>query len=220
MARCVKRKKRKKLPIVIAALLLFAALCFLYVRLTVSPILKTVSAEEIRAITTNAVNEAVLKVLEETPAYADMVVIGYDNENNINSIRVKASVVNALVQKSTMESQERISDIGMQGIDIPLGSLSGIMSLAGKGPDINLKVVPVGSVTAQLCSEFKAAGINQTNHRIYLKLSANVSIIVPGSNNVVNTVTEVMIIDSIIVGKIPDTYLNSTSTQDMMDLIP
>lgn len=94
------------------------------------------------------------------------------------------------------------------------------MSLAGKGPDINLKVVPVGSVTAQLCSEFKAAGINQTNHRIYLKLSANVSIIVPGSNNVVNTVTEVMIIDSIIVGKIPDTYLNSTSTQDMMDLIP
>lgn len=182
--------------------------------------LKTVSEEEIRALAVTAVNEAVSEVLEQSPSYADMVVIGYDNENNINSIRINSSEVNSIVHKSTIESQERISELGTRGINVPVGSLSGIMFFSGKGPDLNLRVVPVGSVTAKLYSEFKEAGINQTNHRIYLKINAKISAILPGANNVINTETDVMILDSVIVGKIPDTYLHSTSTQDMMDLIP
>ena len=83
-----------------------------------------------------------------------------------------------------------------------------------------MRVVPVGSVTAKLCSEFKEAGINQTNHRIYLRIGAKISAILPGANNVINTETDVVILESVIIGKIPDTYLNSTSTEDMMDLIP
>lgn len=220
MAKCKGSKKRKRITIAIFSVALFFVACILYLRLTVAPVLKTVSEEQIRALAVTAVNEAVSEVLEQSPSYADMVVIGYDNENNINSIRINSSEVNSIVHKSTIESQERISELGTRGINVPVGSLSGIMFFSGKGPDLNLRVVPVGSVTAKLYSEFKEAGINQTNHRIYLKINAKISAILPGANNVINTETDVMILDSVIVGKIPDTYLHSTSTQDMMDLIP
>ena len=185
-----------------------------------APVLKTVSEDQIRALAVTAVNEAVSEVMEQSPSYTDMVIIGYDNENCINSIRINSTAVNSIVQKSTIESQNRITELGSHGIDVPVGSLSGIMLFSGKGPDLNLRVVPVGSVTAKLCSEFKEAGINQTNHRIYLRIGAKISAILPGANNVINTETDVVILESVIIGKIPDTYLNSTSTEDMMDLIP
>ena len=220
MVKCGRSKKRKRLTIVIISIVFFFAVCILYLRLAVAPVLKTVSEDQIRALAVTAVNEAVSEVMEQSPSYTDMVIIGYDNENCINSIRINSTAVNSIVQKSTIESQNRITELGAQGIDVPVGSLSGIMLFSGKGPDLNLRVVPVGSVTAKLCSEFKEAGINQTNHRIYLRIGAKISAILPGANNVINTETDVVILESIIIGKIPDTYLNSTSTEDMMDLIP
>ena len=218
MVKCGRSKKR--LTIVIISIVFFFAVCILYLRLAVAPVLKTVSEDQIRALAVTAVNEAVSEVMEQSPSYTDMVIIGYDNENCINSIRINSTAVNSIVQKSTIESQNRITELGSHGIDVPVGSLSGIMLFSGKGPDLNLRVVPVGSVTAKLCSEFKEAGINQTNHRIYLRIGAKISAILPGANNVINTETDVVILESVIIGKIPDTYLNSTSTEDMMDLIP
>ncbi len=220
MVKCGRSKKRKRLTIVIISIVFFFAVCILYLRLAVAPVLKTVSEDQIRALAVTAVNEAVSEVMEQSPSYTDMVIIGYDNENCINSIRINSTAVNSIVQKSTIESQNRITELGSHGIDVPVGSLSGIMLFSGKGPDLNLRVVPVGSVTAKLCSEFKEAGINQTNHRIYLRIGAKISAILPGANNVINTETDVVILESVIIGKIPDTYLNSTSTEDMMDLIP
>lgn len=220
MVKCGRSKKRKRLTIVIISIVFFFAVCILYLRLAVAPVLKTVSEDQIRALAVTAVNEAVSEVMEQSPSYTDMVIIGYDNENCINSIRINSTAVNSIVQKSTIESQNRIAELGSHGIDVPVGSLSGIMLFSGKGPDLNLRVVPVGSVTAKLCSEFKEAGINQTNHRIYLRIGAKISAILPGANNVINTETDVVILESVIIGKIPDTYLNSTSTEDMMDLIP
>ena len=220
MVKCGRSKKRKRLTIVIISIVFFFAVCILYLRLAVAPVLKTVSEDQIRALAVTAVNEAVSEVMEQSPSYTDMVIIGYDNENCINSIRINSTAVNSIVQKSTIESQNRITELGSHGIDVPVGSLSGIMLFSCKGPDLNLRVVPVGSVTAKLCSEFKEAGINQTNHRIYLRIGAKISAILPGANNVINTETDVVILESVIIGKIPDTYLNSTSTEDMMDLIP
>ena len=220
MVKYGRSKKRKRLTIVIISIVFFFAVCILYLRLAVAPVLKTVSEDQIRALAVTAVNEAVSEVMEQSPSYTDMVIIGYDNENCINSIRINSTTVNSIVQKSTIESQNRITELGSHGIDVPVGSLSGIMLFSGKGPDLNLRVVPVGSVTAKLCSEFKEAGINQTNHRIYLRIGAKISAILPGANNVINTETDVVILESVIIGKIPDTYLNSTSTEDMMDLIP
>lgn len=220
MVKCGRSKKRKRLTIVIISIVFFFAVCILYLRLAVAPVLKTVSEDQIRALAVTAVNEAVSEVMEQSPSYTDMVIIGYDNENCINSIRINSTAVNSIVQKSTIETQNRITELGSHGIDVPVGSLSGIMLFSGKGPDLNLRVVPVGSVTAKLCSEFKEAGINQTNHRIYLRIGAKISAILPGANNVINTETDVVILESVIIGKIPDTYLNSTSTEDMMDLIP
>ena len=49
----------------------------------------------------------------------------------------------------------------------------------------------------------------------YLKVFSSVSVILPTANQVVETQTELMISESIIVGEIPDTYLKSTNLDEI-----
>ena len=56
-------------------------------------------------------------------------------------------------------------------------------------------------------SEFKQAGINQTIHRIYVKVDTKVQVIIPFSNKFVEIGSEVPIAETIIVGDVPDTYI-------------
>lgn len=216
----IKRKKRKRLPIILFVIVLLALSAIFYLRTVVAPVVKSVSEEEIRAKTTTAVNQAVMETVAEIPNFTDIVSWHYNAEQEVNSMTVNAVIVNGIVQNTTLKAQEKLESFVITGIEIPIGSLSGIMALSGKGPSVSVSTMPVGSINATLYSEFIEAGINQTNHRIFLRLSANVSVVLPGANNVVNTITDVIILESVIVGKIPETYLNSTSTQDMMDLIP
>ena len=70
-----------------------------------------------------------------------------------------------------------------------------------------------GTVTADLHSEFLSAGINQTLHRLVLNVDVPLSILLPGSRG--NTVAKVTVCvaETVIVGRVPDTYLNLTGGQ-------
>ena len=63
-------------------------------------------------------------------------------------------------------------------------------------------------------------GINQTLHRIFLNIDAQLSVVIPGVDVTVNTETEVLLAESVIVGKVPDTYLQSDKLDEMLNLVP
>jgi hypothetical protein len=60
--------------------------------------------------------------------------------------------------------------------------------------------------------EFKnnvvTAGINQTKHQINLEVIVDIDILIPWGTESAQVVTEVMIADVVVVGKVPETYLN------------
>lgn len=63
-------------------------------------------------------------------------------------------------------------------------------------------------------SEFYAQGINQTVHRIYLEVRANVSILTPFRDMNKEIVNQVLLMENVIVGHIPDTYYNLEGLKD------
>ena len=52
------------------------------------------------------------------------------------------------------------------------------------------------------------AGINQTKHQITLKVMVDIDVLVPWGSESTQVITEVLIADTVIVGQVPDTYLN------------
>ncbi len=212
-----RRRKRIlfKIFCVFSALIAIVIFSSVYFLRTVSPVIKSISQEEVSAITSNAVREAALNVVStaggETPE-----IINYDEDGNVTSIRLNDVFVNKIVQQVGTEAQNRLARLGIRGVDVPIGSLSGFVFLAGKGPLVNIKIIPIGSVSVRVNSVFSERGINQTNHKIYLSVNSNVNIVLPGANDSISTLTEVLICDTVIVGKIPSVYLNSSSKLDFV----
>lgn len=93
--------------------------------------------------------------------------------------------------------------------------------MSGRGPDIPIKMSTVGNVETELISQFSQAGINQTLHRIYLKVSCNVTILTPFDTIEQQIINQVLVAEAVIVGDVPGTYynLNGVKSNDLMELV-
>ncbi len=80
--------------------------------------------------------------------------------------------------------------------------------LAGRGPGIKIRISSIGDVETDLRSEFTAQGINQTLHRVYLQVKCNVNILTPFDNITRDITNQVLLMENVIVGNIPNTYYN------------
>lgn len=202
---------------IIFAVIIFV---FIYLNRVVNPVIIESSTAKTRSLSQKAVEQAIYETIKDSSIYDTLIMINRDTEGNVVYISTNSLQINMLARDLTRAAQEKLEILGAKGIDIPLGTFTGMPIFVGRGPNINIKLLPIGSISCKFNSEFINAGINQTNHKIYLTVTSNVSVILPTANQTIATTTQIMIAESIIVGKIPDTYLNSTNLDDMLNLIP
>ncbi|MDE7395280.1 MAG: sporulation protein YunB [Clostridiales bacterium] len=199
--------------------MLFVGIILFY-HLYIQPVIRTVSKEEIKDSTVHAVNTAVTGVMSSTTAFTDLTEIVKDSEGNIVLIRANTASINLLARMVTEHAQQNLSTMADKGISIPIGSLTGIAFLAGRGPYLKMKAVTVGTVDTSFSSQFLHAGINQTLHKIFINVTASISIIIPGASNKVTSTVQVMVSESILIGKVPDVYFNSSVADALYNLVP
>ena len=214
------KRMRRKLIIFLAVLLLIFIGVMLYLNYVVNPVIISTSSAKVRSLSQRAVENAVRQVIHDNVMYDTLIMIIRDNNGKIVTISSNSATINMLALELTDKAQIALSQMGATGIDIPIGSFSGMPIFTGRGPAVNIKMLPIGTIYCKFESTFTEAGINQTNHRIYLKVFSSVSVILPTANQVVKTETQLLISESIIVGEIPETYLHSASLDEMMNLIP
>ena len=207
-----RKKLSKKAKFRIAVFIMLAVIILLtfYYLNVVCPIVVGLSEEKIRSVATRSVSDAVGNVLEEGGVtYNDLVNITYSNERKIELIEVDTVEVNILVRKITKEVQNNFDKLGHEGIDIALGTFTGIPFLYGIGPDISVQLVPVGTVSTKLNSKFVSAGINQTLHQLNFEITTGIGMVLPAKTQNFNTMLEVLICENVIVGDIPSVYLQN-----------
>ena len=76
--------------------------------------------------------------------------------------------------------------------------------LAGKGPDIKIRICPAEKITVRLKSSFDSAGINQTAHRISAVVTAEVRSSLPIYSFETEVEFEFLLAETIIIGEVPD----------------
>ncbi len=199
--------------IAITFLVLIVASIFLYIFCVINPIVKEATWASIYSLSTSAVSDAVYDVIaEENLQYEDLVEISYDSNGDISLISIDTIVVNNLARRFYQVAQVYLDKMGDNGLDIAVGTFTGLPFLVGVGPTINIKLVQIGAMTSCFKSKFTSAGINQTNHSLYIELHASVSLVLPTYSSTVDSVTEFLVTESVIVGDVPEVYLGSDNT--------
>jgi len=208
-----KNKFRFKLKktIIFITICVIVVFCVSYFLNSISPTIVAFSEAKIKSLTTSAVNNAIFDVMLEPITYGDLINVVKNNQGDITLLEANSSIINKLARDMAQSTETYIEKMGEQDVKIPIGTLSGSPLLAGKGFLVTIKVLPLGSVKCQFVSEFESAGINQTRHKIYLDVVASISIVLPTSNTTVKINTPVLVSESILIGKVPDTYLAAGS---------
>lgn len=172
------------------------------------PVIQTISANQAKILCTSAVNKAVVDELERLYVDYDALVhvIKDPVSGQIIAIETNAVEVNKLKALLTDAVNEKLAVIPEQSVRIPIGTLSGIEFLSGRGPKVRLKMLPSSNVETNLLNQFDTAGINQTHHQIMIEFKVEMTaILAPYSTSVVVT-TNVCIAETVIIGNVPETY--------------
>ncbi len=215
-------KRRRFLRRFAVLLSLGAALLLLGVGLlsaNMRPAMSALAIARIRAVAARAMNDAILDSMGDEANYTKLIQVREDGEH-VYMLQANTHKMNILAADCAEAAQERIAQMGDQGISIPLGTITGLSFLSGKGPSIRVSFSPAGSVQSEFRSEFVSSGINQTLYRVNLLLTASVRLVMPGVSETISVQAEAAIAESIIVGAVPEVYTNVASEEDMLNLIP
>ncbi|MBR4998887.1 MAG: sporulation protein YunB [Clostridia bacterium] len=185
-----------------------------------SPVIKTYSAQETKAVTEKATNLAVSNVINRTLSYDSLIDINYSQTGEIVSFSANQYEINTITREIVKETQHQMNSLGRDGLKLNLGTMSGIPFLIGHGPQIKLNLIPIGVVNTNFQSEFTSVGINMTKHSLFLYINVHVSIVLPIRAYDIKTTNQVLLAESIIVGKVPEVYLNGQSLGKSLNLVP
>lgn len=216
----MRKRWNKNSATTIISIFFILIVLLIYYFTVVLPVIKTYSAQETKSITEKAINLAVSNVINRTLSYDALIDINYSQSGEIVSFSANQYEINSITREIVKEAQYQMTNVGRNGLPIKLGTFSGIPFLIGKGPTINLNLIPIGVVSGKFDSEFSSVGINMTKHTLFLYIDVHVSIVLPVQSYDIYSTNQVLLAESIIVGKVPEVYLNGGSLGKSLNLVP
>ncbi len=201
----VRSGRKAFLPLV---LLLLASVCFLVSALIY---LKTISCQiavsDASDIMILQVNKAISQVLQEGSFQAeDFVQLEKNNGGEVTAVRSNMARINAL-STILLERVVGLTENRTITVSIPAGNLTGISLLMGRGPGIPVEIMVLTSSHVEFRNNILTAGINQTKHQISLLVIVDIDVLVPWGTESTQVCTEVLISDTVLLGKVPQTFL-------------
>lgn len=206
------------------ALTLFVAafiFCTVYFRSNIVPTVMGSAVAEVRAMCTETINSAVTAVVGGGVEYDDLFSVVRDDAGNIEMVQANSPEINMVAREIAGLAQANLDALDLKEISIPIGTFTGLALLTGLGPDVTISVMPIGSALCDFVSYFIAAGINQTLHKIYIDVHAEINIITPLDEPTITVKAEVLVAENLIVGEVPEFYFGgSVLNGGYLDLTP
>lgn len=190
---------------ILFALVIFIAL-FIWVNIKVRPFVVSVTqgyAENIASNTLNAIIDEAMKEKE----YSFVNVIN-DSQQRVVAVTMNSADTNLFMTKISIGLKNRIADMDEIEAKIPLGNFLPYPFLAGLGPEVPVKFLILASTGVNAKENFVSTGINQSLYTLALHVVTDVGIYIPAMHSSVRVESEVPIVQTVIVGSVPDSYTN------------
>ena len=179
------------------------------------PVMTSMATARVSNMVNRIVSAAVNEAVENGQIdYGNFVIFDKDDTGHITALRSNVAEVNRMQGQIADEILHRLSEISTSELEIPLGTLTGSVLLAGRGPSLFVRMQAVGSASATFRNQFTSAGINQTRHQIFLDVDVYMSILLPGMKTSTRVSNEIAVAETVIVGGVPDTYTYFSTQPD------
>lgn len=220
MKKLKSKKKLRRLPFVMIAAAVISLAVFIIFEIRITPVLTAMAESRAKNIASEAVNDAIQDVLcEKDIRYENLVQMTTNNAGIITSVTVDSVKMNRLCAEIRGIITDTLNSLGEKSVSIPIGSLTGIDMLTGKGPVLRVGITLSGSATTKIVNDFQTAGINQTRHQMILEVQTKIYAITQNGNIATEISNSIVVAETVIVGEVPEIYSDGSDDlwQNVMD---
>jgi sporulation protein YunB len=193
--------------------LAFSILAFIILEKNLNPTLIAIAEAKARTLATITINKGIEENVAKSISYEDLVTIRTNLRGEVSYVQPNTMEINRIASQTAIFVQLALEELVEEDIKIPLGLVLGSQLLANVGPEVGVKILPIGTVEVDIKEDFIDAGINQTRHRVILVITAHVQIIIPLVSRDVVVKSHVPLAETIIVGNVPNTIINFNPRQ-------
>ena len=215
----IKFPKRKYRIIIV--LIILATMIVLLLNKVIYPLFSKKCIYKAKVIVTQVSNEETENIMKNY-TYKDLVHIEEDSDGNVTFLESNVVLINQIKANIVTNIQKRFAESKDTNIELRAGALTGSRLISNMGPKIKIKVVPSGTISSTLETEFYSVGINQSLHRIFLSINCTVSILSPFETVSQSIESKILLSESVIVGNTPENYykIDTMTPSDQLNLLP
>lgn len=205
MARLVRKCAGVFLLLVVIALSLL-----IIFRIRYHDAIRELSESQVRNATSDLINDAIDRQIESGNIRYDRIVyFEKDLNGRITALKTNMAEVNRLKTDILNLINDEILALDTANITIPIGSLVLPEFFSGQGIGIPIQILSIRNSDGSFKSYFSEAGINQTLQQLTMDVSVDVSVLVLGKTESFTVSSQVVVAETVIVGQVPNTYLQT-----------
>lgn len=193
-----------------AVLALLAVAVLLVLRTKYRKVLTELAQTQVKNVTSDLINDAVdREIAEGTIQYDRLVYFEKDLEGRITALKTNMGEINRLKTETLALINQEILDMDSSALGVPIGSLVLPEVFAGRGFSIPIEILAIRNSDASFSSSFSQAGINQTLQQMKMDVFVDVTVLILGSTESFTISSQVVVAETVIVGQVPNTYLQT-----------
>ncbi len=169
----------------------------------IKPALLEYASAALYQMTYQAANDVIADTVKD---YGDPVRVEYNEAGDIIALKTETRLLNTIKTQTISNLICELRRETNREIQIPLGSITGSLFFSGRGPKLHLSVLPVSTIEAEYINEFTDAGINQTLHKLVMRLKIHTGILY--LSKVIGKTVEIdlCLAETVVVGKTPEFF--------------
>lgn len=208
-------KKYLRFPqrfVLFAVLILFTAFSahsFYRFDRRILPLVLEAAEMRIQTEINNVINSVIHEIITENQVLAeDFIIHSQPMPGAQPVISINTVLVNEICNAAAQAISSRLNNMEPEIVSVPIGMMFNLDTLAQVGPHFTFKLAPIGNALVDYETSFTAVGINQTHFSVWLTVESVVRIINPVQSSEIHVTRHVSLVDTIISGTVPGTYLN------------
>ena len=215
------RRGLRKIGIVILLVLVLLFVLFYGLRSKYRLVIRDLAETSVKNATSDLANDAIAKQIENGSIQYDRIVyFEKDLEGHITALKTNIGEVNHLKTDILNIINGQILALDAADIGIPIGSLFLPEFFSGRGPAIPVHILAIRNSEATFTSHFTQAGINQTLHQLVMELNVDAAVLVLGETSTFSVSSQVVAAETVIVGAVPNTFIQTGVNTSQNKLFP
>lgn len=179
-------------------------------QLKVAPLITELAVTRVENQASDAIMDAVNgQITSGTVNYDKIIILEKNEAGQVTALKTDMEQANQLRKQILDLVNQRVLELNVYDLGIPLGNVLSPTVMAGWGPRIPVSVASINNASAEFQSHFTEAGINQTLHQVVMYVSMDVDILIAGGTHKATISHPVVVAETIIVGAVPDSFFQA-----------